>query len=245
MSQPALAETRLASSPSFSSDKITNISTFILKLRARPKQQQASMSSKQLLITSGAGIGVLSALYIYGRTVGFKSTHEIVSETPLPASTTREAAIALLHDHTTFQNLQPLVIDNKIIPPPPSTSYLVTESTSLSSSSNGTPVEYRQVTISVPMGPFSSTVISRSATIDTEDGVIVFFQAPMGMYGKNQFRVVKDGQGKGLVLREEAKLTGYSVLMPFVLGTEEKNHGEQRRKVGRELKRRAEAAGGK
>ncbi|KAF8863866.1 hypothetical protein BDZ45DRAFT_797760 [Acephala macrosclerotiorum] len=202
------------------------------------------MSSKQLLLTSGVGLGVLSGLYLYGKVIGFKSTHEIISETPLPASTTREAAIALLHDHTAFQNLQPLVIDNKVIETPSATSYLVTESTALYSPS--TPVEYRQVTISIPMGPFSSTVVSRSAAIDTEDGVIVFFEAPMGLYGKNQYRVVKkDGEGGGLVLREEAKLTGYSILMGFVLGQEGKSHGEHRGNVARELERRAEAVGGR
>ena len=48
----------------------------------------------------------------------------------------------------------------------------------------------------------------------------------MGLYGKNQWRVVPGEDGKGLVLKEEATLTGVIFLMPFVLMTKKKSHSE-------------------
>jgi len=167
----------------------------------------------------------------------FFSTHDLVSETPLPASTSRESAIALLHDHTAFQNLQPLVIDNKIIASPPPTAWIVTEAGAVSS---GAAIEYRSITISLPFGPFgSSSITTTSASIDTDDGLIIVFHAPMGLHGRNQYRVIATEDGQGLVLHEEAKLTGISLLMPFVLGKEKESHALHRMNVAQELGHRA------
>lgn len=106
------------------------------------------------------------------------------------------------------------------------------------------PIEYRQVTISVPFGPFgSSSITSRTADINADDGVIIVFEAPMGLYGRNRYRVVDAEDGKGLVLREEAKLTGLSILMPFVLSTEKESHAKHRQSVADELERRASSGG--
>jgi hypothetical protein len=53
------------------------------------------------------------------------------------------------------------------------------------------------------------------------------FQAPMGLYGVNTWKVVRsigEGGKEDLVLREEAELTGPRLLMPFVLATERESH---------------------
>jgi hypothetical protein len=84
------------------------------------------------------------------------------------------------------------------------------------------------------MGPFSSSITTTSALIDTEDGLTVVFQAPMGLYGVNIWKVLKTsahgpeaGEWKdGLVLREENELTGPRILMPFVLSTKQSSHEE-------------------
>jgi hypothetical protein len=78
------------------------------------------------------------------------------------------------------------------------------------------------------MGPFKSSVTTTSAFIDTGDGITVVFQAPMGLYGVNVWKVVKTSNGgkEGLVLREENELTGPRILMPFVLSTKKSSHEE-------------------
>lgn len=51
----------------------------------------------------------------------------------------------------------------------------------------------------------------------------------MGLYGVNTWKIVRsiDEEGnEGLVLKEEAELTGPRILMPFVLATEKESHKE-------------------
>jgi hypothetical protein len=188
----------------------------------------------------------------------FNSTHNLVSETPLLASVNRESAIAFLHDHASFQKLQPLVtgkpsgchtviqltfmVGIEMIPPPPSDEWVVKEATS--ACPDGVTFQYRAVTIQVPMGPFwSQKIVSQSAAMDTEDGVLVAFQAPMGIHGRNHYRIVDALDGSGLVLREEAVLTGPRLLMPFTMGQEKEQHAKHRVSVAEELGRRAKNSG--
>jgi hypothetical protein len=143
----------------------------------------------------------------------------------LTPSVDRASAIALLHDHTTFQNLQPLVVRNEVVDSPPSTDWLVTEAIVVSPP--GVNPQYRAVTARVPFGPFGSRdVTTISAFVDTEDGLIIVFQAPMGLHGKNEWKIVTADEGEGFVLLEEAKLTGYAPLMPFIAMTETQSHTE-------------------
>ncbi|TVY34710.1 hypothetical protein LSUB1_G007081, partial [Lachnellula subtilissima] len=129
------------------------------------------------------------------------------------------SALALLHNHPAFQSLQPLLVKNIIIPAPttPATSWLVAEAQSLAQANGNASVEYREVSVAVPMGPFTSTVVTTSAFVDTEDGLLIVFQAPLGLHGVNRFRVVREGEGEGggLVLSEEARLIGFRLMMPF------------------------------
>lgn len=79
------------------------------------------------------------------------------------------------------------------------------------------------------MGIFgTSTIITHSAFVNTDDGMIVTFQAPMSLNGWSRWSVVKtESEGKaGLLLREQATLTGLRFLMPFVVGTEKESHKE-------------------
>lgn len=85
------------------------------------------------------------------------------------------------------------------------------------------------MTIKVPMGIFgASTIVTHSAFVDTEEGMIIVFQAPMSLNGWSRWSVVEtENEGKvGLLLREQATLTGLRFLMPFVVGTEKKSHKE-------------------
>ncbi|KAK0105339.1 hypothetical protein ONS96_004734 [Cadophora gregata f. sp. sojae] len=153
------------------------------------------------------------------------STHEVTTETPLPASATLSSALALLHDHAAFQSQQPLATHNEPISTPPKDSFLATKA--LSFCPEGTEPEYRSVTIEVPMAFLgANTFITHSAFVNTEDGMIVVFQAPMSLNGWSRWSVVKtENEGDaGLLLREQATLTGLRFLMPFVVGTEKKSH---------------------
>jgi hypothetical protein len=117
------------------------------------------------------------------------------------------------------------VVGNEIVESPPPTEWLVTEANSVSPP--GVKPEYRAVTARVPFGPFGSRdVTTTSAFIDTEDGLIIVFQAPMGLHGRNQWRIVPSEDGKRFALLEEAKLTGFAPLMPFIVMTEKKSHTE-------------------
>lgn len=60
----------------------------------------------------------------------------------------------------------------------------------------------------------------------------------MGLYGQNKWRIVTADEGQGLVLLEEATLTGFMVLMPFVVMTERKSHVELGVRFARELEGR-------
>ena len=106
------------------------------------------------------------------------------------------------------------------------TDWLMTEATSLSPA--GVKPDYRSVTARIPFGPFgSSDVVTTSAFIDTDDGLIVVFQAPMGLYGKDQWSIVDEGDGEGsLVMAEESQMTGFAPLMPFVASTKKQSHTE-------------------
>jgi len=52
------------------------------------------------------------------------------------------------------------------------------------------------------------------------------FEAPMGLYGTNRWSVKRSKEGDGLLFVEEAKLTGFVALMPFVMMTKGKSHAE-------------------
>jgi hypothetical protein len=119
----------------------------------------------------------------------------------------------------------------------------VTEATAVCPA--GVEPEYRSVTIAVPMGPFgSSSVTITSAFVDTDDGIIIVFQAPMGLHGRNQWRVVPDVDGVRVIVREEARLTGFALLMPFILMTEKRTHTEILAKFSRKLEERLETKQG-
>lgn len=155
------------------------------------------------------------------------STHEVITETPLPTSATLSSALALLHDHAAFQSQQPLATRNEPISAPPKDSFLATKA--LSFCPQGTEPEYRSVTIEVPLGIFgTSTIVTHSAFVNIDDGMVVAFQAPMSLNGWSRWSVLKtENEGKaGLLLREQATLTGLRFLMPFVVGTEKTSHKE-------------------
>jgi hypothetical protein len=105
----------------------------------------------------------------------FTSTRYNVNKTPLNPLVDQASAIALLHDHDAFIDLQPLVVSKDIIESRPSTDWIVTAAKALSPP-HAKP-EFRNVTIRVPFGPFGS---NDSTTIcsytDTEDGSIIVFQ---------------------------------------------------------------------
>lgn len=89
------------------------------------------------------------------------------------------------------------------------------------------------MTVGVPIGPFTNNIVTTSGFIDIDDGTIIVFHAPMGLYGQNTFHVVDTGEGN--VLREEARLTGFRLMMPFVMKTEKKSHGEAGQAFARKL----------
>ncbi len=149
----------------------------------------------------------------------------------------------MLHDHPRFQSQQALAIHNEATPPPPADSFVTTKA--LSFCSPGTRPDYRSVTIAVPMGPWTSEIVSQSAFVDTEDGMYVIFQAPMGSSGWSRWSVVKnEEEGKeGLVLREEATLSGYRFLMPFAVGQHKEAHKKYQLDFAKLLQDEEEAVG--
>jgi hypothetical protein len=133
------------------------------------------------------------------------------------------------------------VTTNEVIsaPPPDSPLAIVTAACIPA----GGQAEYRAVTASVPLGAFgNSNVVTKSAFFNLEDGLAIVFQAPMGLHGKNVWRVMEAeteseaGTGKrGLVLVEEATLIGLTPLMPFIMLSDGKSHAEQAANFARKL----------
>jgi hypothetical protein len=96
--------------------------------------------------------------------------------------------------------------------------------------------EFRSITVRVPFGPFgSSDVTTTSAYVDVEGGSIIVFQAPIGLYGKNEWTVVPAVDGQGFVLVEEVTMTGFAPLMPFIVSTEKQSHTELGLKLAQKL----------
>lgn len=159
-----------------------------------------------------------------------------MTETALPASATLDSVVSTLHDHAAFQSQQSMAAHHEVTPTPPAASFVVTKALSFRSAGTAEP-EYRSVTVAVPMGPWTSEVISQTAFVDTEDGMYVIFQAPLGLTGWSRWRVAKgEVEGKGvLLLREEATLTGYRFLMPFIVRLQKKEHKEFQVKFARSM----------
>jgi hypothetical protein len=107
---------------------------------------------------------------------------------------------------------------------PPSNDWLVKEANAISPP-DVTP-EYRVVTIRVPFGPWSSEIVTRVALINTEDGLVLLYQAPMGQHGTDQWRIIPADDGDGLVLVEKSIMSGFALLMPFAAGTKKQSHTE-------------------
>lgn len=81
-------------------------------------------------------------------------------------------------------------------------------------------------------------MVMTSAFVDLEDGLVVVFEAPMGLTGWNDWSVSEGGKGEGLVLKEVATLTGFRLMMPFVVATEKEGHGKIHGKFVKALEER-------
>jgi hypothetical protein len=162
----------------------------------------------------------------------FYSTRTLTTKTPLHPSIDRTAALELLHDHAAFQSLQPLFVSNRILESPPEA--LVNDATAAAPA--GVKPVYCEVTIKVPMGPFSQTSTTPSAFIDTEDGLIIVYQAPMGICsGVDRFILISMEGGDGLTLLEESVITAFAPMMSFIAGTKKGSHTEVGASFGKKL----------
>lgn len=66
--------------------------------------------------------------------------------------------------------------------------------------------------------------------------MVLVFEAGMGIYGRNTYQILEEGEG--FVLREEARMTGLSLMMGFVMGTKKRSHGELAEAFIRKLEER-------
>jgi hypothetical protein len=150
------------------------------------------------------------------------------------------SAVAFLHDHEKFRAFNELCIGNKTAQIPPATSWTVTQATARCP--DGVAPEYRSVTVVVPMRPLKAAIVTTtSAFIDTHDGIIIVFQAPRGFHGIYQCHVFSREDALGWAVREEATLTGFALLMPYILRGEENTRMERLASLSRELKEYVQA----
>lgn len=95
--------------------------------------------------------------------------------------------------------------------------------------------EYRCVTVRVPFGLFTSTITTTAALVDTDDGLVMVFQSPMGIHGVDRFTIESTDDGEGLQLVEESTIMGSVLLIPFTIATQKSAHAEAGRKFAEKL----------
>ncbi|KAL7924239.1 hypothetical protein ACQKWADRAFT_24221 [Trichoderma austrokoningii] len=150
--------------------------------------------------------------------------------TPLPAGISRQAAIDFLHNHRDMIDLNPLVTDRHIIPPPPHalpeehvcTWYSITDKISY-----------------LPGGLVTGAVSYTAAFHDLPTGLQTHCHAPMGVDLREKWSVAGSEPGEapepmelglgaprtGLYIREDVIITCNMVMAGFIKKTIKKAHG--------------------
>ncbi|KAF7980894.1 hypothetical protein HWV62_36075 [Athelia sp. TMB] len=140
----------------------------------------------------------------------FYSTHAVKKHTVLPAGTTRETALAALHNHGLLISLNPLVISfGPISGPkdsPPATRHY----------------EIEDRVYLMPGKLWPSEVKYTAEFTDEEDGVRVVTHAPMGFEGRTKWSV-EEAEGSFAIV-EDAILRCPVPLMPFIKATSKSSH---------------------
>jgi hypothetical protein len=152
------------------------------------------------------------------------------SITPLPPGISRQAAIDFLHNHRDMIDLNPLVTDRHIIPPPPHalpeehvcTWYSITDKISY-----------------LPGGLVTGAVSYTAAFHDLPTGLQTHCHAPMGVDLREKWSVAGSEPGEapepmelglgaprtGLYIREDVIITCNMVMAGFIKKTIKKAHG--------------------
>lgn len=152
------------------------------------------------------------------------------SITPLPPGISRQAAIDFLHNHRDMIDLNPLVTDRHIIPPPPHalpeehvcTWYSITDQISY-----------------LPGGLVTGAVSYTAAFHDLPTGLQTHCHAPMGVDLREKWSVAGSEPGEepepmelglgaprtGLYIREDVIITCNMVMAGFIKKTIKKAHG--------------------
>jgi hypothetical protein len=86
------------------------------------------------------------------------------------------------------------------------------------------------------MRPLNAAVVTTTlAFINTDDGLIVIFQARRGYHGIYQWRVYSRKDALGWQVQEEATFTGFALLMPCILREEKNTRSERLALISLEL----------
>ncbi|KZP13075.1 hypothetical protein FIBSPDRAFT_960868 [Athelia psychrophila] len=136
------------------------------------------------------------------------STHAVQKRTLLPAGTTRETALAALHNHRLLIKLNPLVVSCDPI------------SDSACGSTRCYDIEDRIYLLPGKLWP--SAVRYTGDFTDEVDGVRVVTHAPMGFEGRAKWSV-EEVEG-ALAIVEDATLRCPVFLMPFIKATSKSSH---------------------
>jgi len=149
------------------------------------------------------------------------STYETETRTVFPAHVSRATALAALHNHSLMMTVNPLIISHHQIntdSPGASSKYSITDRIHF-----------------LPYNLWPSCVVYTGEFTDTENGVDVLVNAPMGFESRSRWSVevsaVGDqgqaeevGEEQRPVLVESSTIRCSMFLMPFVKATTEKSH---------------------
>ncbi|PTB42956.1 hypothetical protein M441DRAFT_106843, partial [Trichoderma asperellum CBS 433.97] len=152
------------------------------------------------------------------------------SITPLPPGISRQAAIDFLHNHRDMIDLNPLVTDRHIIPPPP---HALPEEHACTWYSITDKISY------LPGGLVTGAVSYTAAFHDLPTGLQTHCHAPMGVDLREKWSVAGSEPGEdpepmelglgaprtGLYIREDVIITCNMVMAGFIKKTIKKAHG--------------------